>query len=211
MLRYPRQLRHFTIKGQEDGSDPNLYGDGDRQLYINALMSQSSSLETLDFDIQFHLWEDPITFRDLSALRSLTVSPRMLVENIDCDWLEPDTSLAWARLLPPTLQNLTFHHADAKFSTLQIYEAIRSGYLHLNTLTCQIASKEPGDDTVFRSPDDLMSEISPDGVPYWQAFRKLGVGFSAVEVPHTETLPGYDSCPCTCWTYKHLLYQKPSW
>lgn len=228
MLRYPHQLKHFTIKGQEERSELGCFGDSNRQLYIDALRSHSSSLETLDIDLQFDEWKEPMDLSNFSALQSLTISPRMLIGDNGCFWLKPASTLDWAKLLPSNLQHLKFRNDCGVFPILQIYEALREGYIRLRSLTCQIASNVLEDGSpyfeesdldsvtpegirVFRSPNDLMSEVSPDGVSYSQGFQGLGVGFFVVEVSRTEKLPGYDSCPCPCWTYKHRLYRDSDW
>ncbi|KGO61790.1 hypothetical protein PEX1_025260 [Penicillium expansum] len=207
MLRYPHQLKHFTIKGQEERSELGCFGDSNRQLYIDALRSHSSSLETLDIDLQFDEWKEPMDLSNFSALQSLTISPRMLIGDNGCFWLKPASTLDWAKLLPSNLQHLKFRNDCGVFPILQIYEALREGYIRLRSLTCQIASNVLEDGSpyfeesdldsvtpegirVFRSPNDLMSEVSPDGVSYSQGFQGLGVGFFVVEVSRTEKLPG---------------------
>jgi hypothetical protein len=229
MLRYPHQLKYFTIKGQERPSEFGYsFTDRNRLLHIDDLRAHPSALETLDFDIQFYHWEEPVNLSNFPALQSLTISPRMLIGDNQCHWLKEASALGWAKLLPPNLQHLKFRNEGAIFPILQIYEALREGCIHLRSLTCQIASlsQEDGsfyyeenvtDDVtpvgvmLFRSPNDLISEVSPDGVPYSEGFRGLGVQFSVFEVPRLETLPGYDSCPCYCWTYKHRLNYESEW
>lgn len=229
MLRYPKQLKHFTIKGQEERTDMGpFFSDDDRRLYINALRTHSSSLESLDIDIQYNITEEPIDLSDFSVLQSLTISPRMVIGDNEQLWLKEASTLDWAKLLPPNLQHLTFRNECGVFPIVQMYEAVREGYIKLRSLTCQIASNiqengspvfsewslgaiDPQGVLVFRSPDELMSELSPDGVSYSQGFQALGVEFSVVEVPRTEMLPGYDSCPCPCWIYKHRLYDDSVW
>lgn len=228
MLRYPRDLKHFTIKGQEERTDLGIFCDLDRRPYIDALRAQSSSLETLDLDIQYEHTKESIDLSHFSALQSLTISPRMVIGDIEQYWLKEASTLEWAKLLPTNLQHLTFRNDCGAFPILQMYEAVRDGHLKLRSLTCQIASNleedgshvcsewdlgaiDPHGVLVFRSPDELMSELSPDGVSYSQGFKALDVEFSIVEVPRTEMLPGYDSCPCPCWKYKHRHYNDSNW
>ncbi|KAJ5088397.1 hypothetical protein N7456_012013 [Penicillium angulare] len=229
MLRYPHQLKHFTMKGQEARiPDYYIFPNKNRQLYIDALKSQSSCLETLDIDLQFNDWEEPIDLSEFSALQSLTISPRMLIGDNQCLWPKPAPALEWAKRLPYNLQHLIFRNGCGAFPILQIYEAVREDYIHLRSFTCQIASNVLEDGSlyykedeldandhegnpVFRSPSDIMSDISPDGVSYLQGFRVLDVELSVVEVPRLVRLPGYDSCPCFCWTYKHRLNDESVW
>ncbi|KAJ5358172.1 hypothetical protein N7541_005330 [Penicillium brevicompactum] len=223
MLLYPLQLKHFTMKGQEERYIYGPFRDFDRRLYIDALRSHASSLETLDIDLQYGHTEEPIDLSEFSALLSLTISPRMLIGDNQEFWLKDASTSDWAKLLPSNLQHLTFRHDCAVFPLIQMYEAVREGYIKLRSLTCQIASNtqedgspcyDEGDlDTldpqgvkVFRSPDEVMSDVSPDGTTYAEVFQAIGIDFSVIEVPRTETLTGNDSCPCPCWTYKHRVY-----
>lgn len=71
----------------------------------------------------------------------------------------------------------------------------------IRSLTCQIASKQDGSphfeselDTispegirVFRFPNDLTSEVWPDGVPYSQGFGGLDVETFVVNVSYRDT------------------------
>ncbi|KAJ5494176.1 hypothetical protein N7463_010263 [Penicillium fimorum] len=150
----------------------------------------------------------------------------MLIGDNYCFWLKPASALEWAKLLPSNLQHPKFRSGCGVFPISQIYQALREGYLHLRSLTCQIASNvledgslyyeetdlnivDPEGIPVFRSPDEIMSDVSPDGVPYSQGFWELGVEFIVTEIPRIEKLPGYGSCPCTCWIYKHRVSNVP--
>ena len=83
MPRYPCQLKHFTMKGQEEEASAQwLVGESNRQLYIESLRSKYSSLKPLDLDLQYNEWEDPMDLSNFSALQSLTILPQMLIGNI---------------------------------------------------------------------------------------------------------------------------------
>ena len=103
MLSYPRELKHFTFKGQS--ADPIVTGfvrEANRSAYIDALKLHTSSLESMDLDLYFP-WPEPIDLTEFKALKKLTISRRMLVG-------DGNESQSLGKYLPSTfdLEGLTF-------------------------------------------------------------------------------------------------------
>ncbi|KAL1981458.1 hypothetical protein VTN96DRAFT_2630 [Rasamsonia emersonii] len=155
--------------------------------YPHALRPHASSLEYLDLDLYFQ-YDESVDLSDFSALKHLTIHPEMLTE----DWkgMEP-----FGKLLPPSLESITFRDHFGAFPLATIYEKVLSGELpHLRTLTCH---------TPVPPAKDMTTETCKDGKTFVEAFKELGVQLSAAVVDDPTRMPEYDSCPCECWYYYH--------
>lgn len=209
MLQYPRALKHFTLKGQATETTIGPFRGDDRSEYIDALRPHSSTLETLDLDFLVD-WEDSINLSTFTALKSLTIAPRILVGE-DTDGLANVTAASrWQELLPPNLEHLVFRSHEAIFPIAEVYEMVRHGSLRLSCFTCQMRLNTP-DGYVSRSPGELLLETCSDGYPFSRGFEELGVRFSVVEVSDSQPMPESESCPCECWIYRHRLDPEPVW
>ncbi|KAJ5775705.1 uncharacterized protein N7511_000716 [Penicillium nucicola] len=78
MLRYPRALKRFTLKGEPTESKYGFRCESDRGKYIDVLQAHSSSLQRLDLDL-YHDWDEEVDLTPFTALQSLTITPRMLL------------------------------------------------------------------------------------------------------------------------------------
>lgn len=88
-------------------------------MYIDALGSQSSYLETFEIDIQFDEWKESIEHSNFPALQSLTISLGMSIGDNVCFWLNPAPTLDRVKLLPSNLQHLKFRHDCGVFIVQQ--------------------------------------------------------------------------------------------
>ncbi|KAJ5317461.1 hypothetical protein N7508_001969 [Penicillium antarcticum] len=82
MLRYPRALKCFTLKGEPSESKYGFRCGSDRGKYIDVLKNHTSSLQILDLDL-YHDWSEEIDLSPFTVLQSLAITPRMLLSS---DW-----------------------------------------------------------------------------------------------------------------------------
>jgi hypothetical protein len=207
MLRFPRALKHFTLKGQ--GPDPIItprFSESDRTEYLDALKPHASSLESLDLDLDLD-WEDPLDMRDFVALKRLTITPRMVIgDDTEEEELEGRTRFTpWKELLPQSLTHLTFRNDEAVFPLDGIYDTVRDGDLpNLTSFTCEMF-RDPPEYGVSCTPDELLTKQCHDGPSFSQTFGQLGVQLSVVQVDDFVPMVENEHCPCPCWTYRHRL------
>ncbi|KAJ5091183.1 hypothetical protein NUU61_006053 [Penicillium alfredii] len=206
MLQYPRALKHFTLKGETpiQGSHGPRIGEPDRMNYINALHPHSSSLETLDLDL-YREWEWPVKLHGFTALKQLTITPRMLIGDDPEGRPRAAAVPRWEDVLPSGLEKLVFRNDEPELPLLGIYETVRDGFLpHLRLFTCEVPSNRT-DDSMVRAYE------CTDGIPSAQAFARLGVQFSLVQVPDSTEMPENKAYPCQCWIYRHRPDDKYAW
>ncbi|KAJ5805110.1 hypothetical protein N7474_010997 [Penicillium riverlandense] len=213
MLRFPRALKHFTLKGQ--GPDPIItprFSESDRTEYLDALKPHALSLESLDLDLDLD-WEDPLDMRDFVALKRLTITPRMVIgDDTEEEELNGRTRFTpWKELLPQSLTHLTFRNDEAVFPLDGIYDTVRDEDLpNLTSFTCEMLRDAP-EYGVSCTPEELLSKQCHDGPSFSQAFGQLGVQLSVVQVNDPVPMVENEHCPCPCWTYRHRFRNDVPW
>lgn len=200
ILECPRALKHFTFKGQ---SPPMIFSppfrDKNRGAYIDVLKSHASSLESLDLDL-YDWWEEPINLSDFKVLKRLAISTWMLTG-------DGNETKPLGKVLPSSLEQITFRSQDSDFHFGDICELVRSGELrHLSSLSCQLPS-----DWSLVSPEQVLAEQCNEYQSFAQAFDELGVQLSVVRVPEPAVMPENETCPCPCWTYWHRWNDSYDW
>lgn len=205
MLQYPRALKRFTLKGEApipDFGGP-LEGRGLGQC-INVLKIHSSSIETLNLDL-YTEGAEPIDLSGFTALKRLTISPRMLLGDDPKGWPGTAPVPHGKDFLPSSLEHLTLRADEAEFPLLGIYEKVRIGALpRLRHFTCEMLSGPPGG-CIYRCSGSVLAEECTDEMSFALAFEKLGVQFSVVEVDDPTEVPEHKTSPCQCWTYQHAI------
>lgn len=213
MLRFPRGLKHFTLKGE--GPDPIItprFNESDRSEYLDALKPHALSLESLDLDLDLD-WEDPLDMRDFVALKRLTIAPRMVIgDDTEEEELNGRTRFTpWKELLPQSLTHLNFRNDEAVFPLEEIYATIRDGDLpNLISFTCEMR-QDPPKYGVSCTPDDLLNKQCYGGLSFSQAFDQLGVKLSVVQVNNSVPMVENEHYPCPCWAYRHRFRKDMPW
>lgn len=134
MLRFPRNLKNLTFKGKPKWTYEKVT-KCDLNKYIDVIMSHSSSLETLDFDNPYFDQGGLVDLSGFKALKRITMDPCMLMGETSTDPVA-----RWREILPPNLEHIKFVKKgyNAEFPTMEMYELVRNGKLHLSSLTCEI-------------------------------------------------------------------------
>lgn len=173
---------------------------------MNALRPHSSSLESLDFDHCF-VWDGIVDLSDFSVIKDLTIN----VHTLNGNWEE---TKSFGKLLPPSLQRITFRDPYGEFPFATMYEKVSGGELpHLRTLNCHARCYSPKG---FRFPSvypkDITANNCREAMTFAKAVEDLGVQLSVTEVADPMRMPEYDTCPCKCWYYRHRFkFYGASW
>lgn len=92
---------------------------------------------------------------------------------------------------------------ESVFPLFAIYETVRNGGLpRLHRFTCEMLHNS-SEGYISRQPESILADECTDEMSFTQAFDKLGVLFSIVEVADPTELPENTACPCQCWIYRH--------
>jgi hypothetical protein len=206
MLRYPRALKSFTLKGEPAESKYGFTCGSDRGEYVDVLMAHSSSLQVLDLDLYYD-WSEEIDLSPFTALESLTITPRMLVGDRggECKPANEIDLSHWGELLPPSLERLTFRCDGLFFPLDGIYEAVSTGKLPiLRWFSCEMRYHAESME-YFREPGEVLADkcTCTEGLSFSQAFEALGVNISVVALGDKRCLPRRMTSDCRCWSYEH--------
>ncbi|KAJ6001929.1 hypothetical protein N7522_007156 [Penicillium canescens] len=211
MLRYPRALKSFTLKGEPAESKYGFTCGSDRGEYVDVLKAHSSSLQVLDLDLSYD-WSEEIDLSPFTALVSLTITPRMLVGDRGGD-KNPANEIDlshWGELLPPSLERLTFRCDGLFFPLDGIYEAVSTGKLPiLRWFACEMRYHAESME-YFREPEEILADkcTCTEGLSFSQAFEALGVNISVVALGDIRYLPQKMTSDCRCWSYQHRRIQR---
>jgi hypothetical protein len=200
VLTFPRALKHFTFKGMKLDRDRYFIMERRaRALYVEALSTHASSLETLDFDISFMLPE-PIDLSCFTALKRLTIGLPQLVGPPKAPSFKSYSPGTLRGRLPRNLEHLTFQDDIGHFHLREVYQIVLSGELpRLSQFTCILR---------FWSRDywytaEIMSRMFNDNCTFKHAFERLGVRLSVIK-GDTFLWPKNNQCPYRCWNYERL-------
>lgn len=205
MLRYPRALKSFIMKGEPAESKYGFKCGSDRSEYVKVLEAHSSSLQILDLDL-YHNWPEEIDLSPFTTLQSLTITPRMLVGDRggDCKSANKVDPWHWGALLPPSLECLTFRCDGPHFPLGGIYHAVSTGQLpNLRSLTCEMRDYAESPE-YFRTPGEILEDrCGAKDISFARAFDTLGVNLSVVALRDTQYPPQRITSDCRCWSYEH--------
>ncbi|KAJ6137703.1 hypothetical protein N7471_004189 [Penicillium samsonianum] len=128
LMEYPRALESFTFKGESRGNEEDMHQGYTRQMYVEALQAQSSSLEKLNLDI-YMPWGKMINLTSFSVLKELTVTPSHLAgSRHGSEYLDHKTA-PMRGLLPPSLEHLTFWDPRSGYYQHEDYSLYENSYL----------------------------------------------------------------------------------
>lgn len=206
LTRYVPDLKHFILRGRPPSIETGFQGQcDDRNKYVQILKRFSTTLETMELYF-WQPWEQSVSFRSFTALKSLTIAPRYAIgESQDtCGGKKADAN-QWGQLLPSNLEHLVLRSTDEEeFPIWGIYELVRRGALRLSSFRCELERWTTDEREHLKPlPDHILWDKGPSGRPVTQEFRDLGVHFSYSTYCWEHVLPENDKCPCKCWRSRY--------
>ncbi|KAB8256955.1 hypothetical protein BDV32DRAFT_160849 [Aspergillus pseudonomiae] len=203
MLKFPKALKNFTLKGSPWTSLPNHFPI-DRGAIVNALKAQAHSLLNLELDFYLHTNCPALDLRDFTSLEQLTIDPKVLRGDDDDDDDDAGQSPEALRQychLPPSLRSLRFREyrergrPDLQTLSIVLDWVMSGGLPNLKNIMIQSAT--------FTSAA-ILDAITSDGKSFRQAFRAVGVELAVERVRScldNEHLTIDCNCCSFCWRF----------
>ncbi|OGM43052.1 hypothetical protein ABOM_009225 [Aspergillus bombycis] len=200
MLKFPKALKNFTLKGSPWTTIPNQF-PMDRGAIVNVLKAQAHSLLNLELDFYLRTNCPALDFRDFTSLQQLTIDPKALRGDDDEQSPEAQKHLRQYCHLPPSLRSLRFREyrewgrPDLQTLSIVLDWVMSRGLPNLKNITIQSAT--------FTSAA-ILDAITSDGKSFRQAFRVVGVELAVERVRsclNNEHLTIDCNCCSFCWRF----------